>query len=91
MHGASVIGSIEERAEVALEAGCDAVIVCNDSDSTDKILHHLDNTLEIGSSHFGKLEAVRSKKRATELIGGLKSDVYKEAVRRVNTMVLKTN
>lgn len=42
MEGASGAGGIVERAEAALRAGCDMVLVCNDASAADRLLEHLD-------------------------------------------------
>lgn len=42
MEGASGAGGIVERAEAALRAGCDMVLVCNDGSAADRLLEHLD-------------------------------------------------
>ena len=42
MGGASSEGDITERAQAALEAGCDMLIVCNDFDATETLLRTLD-------------------------------------------------
>lgn len=38
MAGAAVAGSFEERAGLALQAGCDMVLVCNDPDAAEQVL-----------------------------------------------------
>jgi len=38
MEGATVAGGILQRAEAALNAGCDMVLVCNRPDSADELL-----------------------------------------------------
>jgi beta-N-acetylhexosaminidase len=38
MEGATVAGGIVQRAEAALHAGCDVVLVCNKPDSADELL-----------------------------------------------------
>ena len=38
MHGALVGGNIVERANLAISAGCDMVLVCNDHASMDELL-----------------------------------------------------
>lgn len=44
MEGASVVGGIVERADAALAAGCDMVLVCNRPDLADELLAKLDYT-----------------------------------------------
>jgi beta-N-acetylhexosaminidase len=41
MEGASVAGSVVKGAELALEAGCDAVLICNRPDLADQLLTKL--------------------------------------------------
>ena len=41
MEGASVAGSVVKGAEMALEAGCDAVLICNRPDLADQLLSKL--------------------------------------------------
>jgi beta-N-acetylhexosaminidase len=41
MEGASVVGSVVKAAELALEAGCDAVLICNRPDLADQLLKKL--------------------------------------------------
>jgi beta-N-acetylhexosaminidase len=41
MQGATVAGGIVQRAEAALHAGCDMVLVCNKPESADELLHGL--------------------------------------------------
>ncbi len=42
MEGATVAGGIVQRAEAALHAGCDMVLVCNKPESADELLRGLD-------------------------------------------------
>ena len=41
MEGASVAGSVTKGAELALAAGCDAVLICNRPDLADQLLSNL--------------------------------------------------
>jgi beta-N-acetylhexosaminidase len=41
MEGASVAGSVVKGADMALDAGCDAVLICNRPDLADQLLKEL--------------------------------------------------
>jgi beta-N-acetylhexosaminidase len=41
MEGASVAGDVVKGAELALSAGCDAVLICNRPDLADQLIHDL--------------------------------------------------
>jgi len=43
MEGAAVAGTVTDRADRALAAGCDMVLVCNDSEAAQKVSLHLEN------------------------------------------------
>ncbi len=45
MEGASTAGGVVDRAYAAIRAGCDMVLVCNDSQSADQLLAKLDYTM----------------------------------------------
>jgi beta-N-acetylhexosaminidase len=45
MEGAKTFGGIEERAEAALNAGCDMVLVCNDPAAVDTLYGRLTFTM----------------------------------------------
>lgn len=49
MEGASVAGDILARAQAALNAGCDMVLVCNRPDLADNLLQRLEPALDLAS------------------------------------------
>ena len=59
MEGASVAGSVVKGAEIALDAGCDAVLICNRPDLADQLLNGL---------KVSKIKLEESKKRLNRLM-----------------------
>ena len=83
MEGASIAGDVVDRARVALNAGCDMALVCNDPDAAAKVLDNL-----------GDLDNPVSHVRLARMHGRhfvnrkemLKEDQWKNAVALVNDL-----
>jgi beta-N-acetylhexosaminidase len=63
MEGASVVGSYEERARLALEAGCDSILVCNNRQGAKAVLDYLESADIQSSTRLGAMRAKRYIKR----------------------------
>jgi beta-N-acetylhexosaminidase len=61
MEGATVAGTITQRAQAAIHAGCDMVLVCNQPDLADELLHHLVVDTESNSYQQSQLRVQRLK------------------------------
>ena len=59
MEGATVAGGIVQRAEAALNAGCDMVLVCNNPESADELLRGLH--WELPATSMARLVQMRGK------------------------------
>ena len=64
MEGASVAGSVVKGAEMALEAGCDAVLICNRPDLADQLLAKLKVTKAKQSESAKRLNRLMPKSNA---------------------------
>lgn len=73
MEGASVAGGMKERAQAALDAGCDVVLVCNAPDAADELLA----TLPAKIDTTARLERMRLDAGRTV---GLDSQSYRVAL-----------
>lgn len=62
MEGAAFVGGYGQRAEAALTAGCDMVLVCNSREGVHIVLNHLSNhfVLQKGDSRLSSMQASQS-------------------------------
>ena len=65
MEGATVAGGIVQRAEAALDAGCDMVLVCNKPESADELLQGLHR--EMPATSRARLAQMRGKSHPESL------------------------
>lgn len=80
MEGASVAGSYVARADAALSAGCDMVLVCNNPDAAQEVRLHLESLLQQGdltvdNQRLKRMRCQASKKLSIEDVKA--SEVWK--------------
>jgi beta-N-acetylhexosaminidase len=64
MNAAHSAGSVTERADLALAAGCDMVLVCNQPEQAAKLVSYLDEQQQPGSNRIGCMLAKNASKHA---------------------------
>jgi beta-N-acetylhexosaminidase len=55
MAGASTAGGVAERARAALDAGCDMVLLCNDPEGQDRLLHSLEASAPVSPERAARM------------------------------------
>ncbi|HUO45173.1 MAG TPA: beta-N-acetylhexosaminidase [Burkholderiales bacterium] len=84
MAGARWAGGIVQRAQAALDAGCDMVLVCNDAQAADELLAGLDHPLPaLGMVRLLRLHGHSATESPAQLA---RDPVYLEAVATVRTI-----
>ena len=75
MSAAHSAGTVSERADMALAAGCDMVLVCNEPQQAAELVDYLHNKEQAGSNRIGCMLA----KNASRHAGLYESDMWLEA------------
>jgi beta-N-acetylhexosaminidase len=84
MQAAGSYGSITQRAQQALQAGCDMVLVCNDTDSVDQLLDSLQ--WEFSAASMARLARMRGRRAAYSMIQLREIGQFVSAVREISTV-----
>ncbi|MDO8595059.1 MAG: beta-N-acetylhexosaminidase, partial [Sulfuricaulis sp.] len=88
MAGASSAGNVVERAMAALTAGCDMVLVCNDSRSADQLLAELD--YQMPATALARLARIHGRGGPESPAQLHRDQRYLDAVAAVRTIGVKT-
>jgi beta-N-acetylhexosaminidase len=84
MEGASVAGDVVQRAQAALQAGCDMVLVCNAPAQADRLLAGLDSRMPVES--LARLEQMHGGSQPPSLAMLKRQASYLAAIESVTTI-----
>lgn len=81
MEGARVAGTVVERAQTALDAGCDMVLVCNNPPAADELLAELDR--KASPMSLARLARLHGRAHAPTLTALKETEPYTRAVHAI--------
>jgi beta-N-acetylhexosaminidase len=81
MEGARVAGTIIERGEAAIEAGCDMVLVCNNPAAADEVLAGLRH--QASPQTLARLARLHGRAQPPDLVALRETEAYAKAVHAV--------
>lgn len=81
MEGARVAGTIVERGEAAIDAGCDMVLVCNNAAAADEVLEGLQR--KPSPVTLARLARLHGRTQAPTLVALRESEAYVKAVHSI--------
>ena len=88
MEGASVAGGVVQRAEAALSAGCDMVLVCNDAGAADTLLSGL--TWQMPAVGIARLVRMHGKPNPLSMVKLHEDPYYASAVHSIASIGLQS-
>ena len=88
MEGASVAGDIVARADAAVDAGCDMVLVCNRPDAADELLNRLQRGISPAS--LARLARLHGRAGAPTLTALKATEAYSKAVHNIGAIGLES-
>jgi beta-N-acetylhexosaminidase len=88
MEGAAVAGSILQRAESALNAGCDMVLVCNNPDAADALLGELH--WDIPAISVIRLARMRGRPKPDSIVKLREDPGFVDAVERIASIGIRS-
>jgi len=88
MEGARVAGDIVARADAALDAGCDMVLVCNRPDAADELLSRLQRGISPAS--LARLARLHGRPSAPTLTALKATEAYSRAVHNIGAVGLES-